>query len=198
MFIRTASSGNERKQKWNRVNEWRNCMTVHACSMLTSGGDTQMNEKYTDGRESTDPDVFWSGSCILVVRVPVLCSSDRAVDGCAWSADTSSLLYSLPEVHKLNVPVHPIVSFVQSPTYQLSKHLSDVGWLVSISCPKFQGVCRFYHHSNPHRWRVTSVLRHSVSLHERTNGSGDWSCTEAPQEGWDTGRKDIPEHRGNH
>ena len=33
-------------------------------------------------------------------------------------------LYGLPKLHKPGVPLRPIVSFIQSPSYQLSKHLS--------------------------------------------------------------------------
>ena len=33
------------------------------------------------------------------------------------------LLYGLPKIHKPGVPLRPIVSFVSSPTYALSKHL---------------------------------------------------------------------------
>ena len=40
------------------------------------------------------------------------------------SCGKTPLLYGLPKVHKPNVPLRPIASFIQSPTYQLSKHLS--------------------------------------------------------------------------
>ena len=36
------------------------------------------------------------------------------------------LLYGLPEVHKADVPLRPIVSFVCSPTYELSKFLAGL------------------------------------------------------------------------
>ena len=39
------------------------------------------------------------------------------------SAGGTPLFYGLPKVHKPNVPLRPIASFVGSPTYQLSKHL---------------------------------------------------------------------------
>ena len=35
-------------------------------------------------------------------------------------------LYGLPKLHKPNIPMWPIVSFRGSPTYQLSKYLSNV------------------------------------------------------------------------
>ena len=34
------------------------------------------------------------------------------------------LLYGLPKIHKPGIPLRPIVSFVSSPTYALSKHLA--------------------------------------------------------------------------
>ena len=42
------------------------------------------------------------------------------------SGGSTPLLYGLPKIHKPNVPLHPTVSFVQSPTYQLSKHLTRI------------------------------------------------------------------------
>ena len=42
------------------------------------------------------------------------------------SAGSLPLLYELPKVHKPEVPLHPIVSFLLSPTYQLSKHLATI------------------------------------------------------------------------
>ena len=35
-------------------------------------------------------------------------------------------LYGLPKLHKPNIPMWPIVSFCGSPTYQLSKYLTNV------------------------------------------------------------------------
>ena len=35
-------------------------------------------------------------------------------------------LYGLPKIHKEGVSLRPIVSFVVSPTYELSKYLSDI------------------------------------------------------------------------
>ena len=42
------------------------------------------------------------------------------------SAGRLPLLYGLPKVHKPEVPLRPIVSFLHSPTYQLSKHLATI------------------------------------------------------------------------
>ena len=42
------------------------------------------------------------------------------------SAGKIPLLYRLPKVHKPGIPLRPIVSFINSPTYQLSKHLVSI------------------------------------------------------------------------
>ena len=42
------------------------------------------------------------------------------------SAGKVLLLYRLPKVHKVGIPLRPIVSFVNSPTYALSKHLVHI------------------------------------------------------------------------
>ena len=38
----------------------------------------------------------------------------------------SAKLYGLPKLHKPNIPMRPIVSFCGSPSYQLSKHLTNI------------------------------------------------------------------------
>ena len=42
------------------------------------------------------------------------------------SAGHIPLLYALPKIHKQDVPLRPIVSFISSPTYSLSKHLVSI------------------------------------------------------------------------
>ena len=42
------------------------------------------------------------------------------------SGGRTPCLYGLPKIHKDGVPLRPIVSFTQSPTYQLSKYLSQL------------------------------------------------------------------------
>ena len=42
------------------------------------------------------------------------------------SAGNIPRLYGLPKIHKPGTPLRPIVSFVDSPSYQLSKHLSEL------------------------------------------------------------------------
>ena len=42
------------------------------------------------------------------------------------SGGSVPLMYGLPKIHQPGVPLRPIVSFVSSPTYQLSKYLSRV------------------------------------------------------------------------
>ena len=39
---------------------------------------------------------------------------------------TKPLLYGLPKIHKPEIPLRPIVSFLNSPTYELSKHLVSI------------------------------------------------------------------------
>lgn len=51
---------------------------------------------------------------------------DRLYERLRSSNGKTPLLYGLPKVHKPEVPLRPIASFVHSPTYQLSKHLSQL------------------------------------------------------------------------
>ena len=39
-----------------------------------------------------------------------------------------SRFYGLPKIHKVSVPLRPIVSFINSPTYNLSKFLSRLAY----------------------------------------------------------------------
>jgi len=39
------------------------------------------------------------------------------------ASGATPLLYGLPKIHKPEVPLRPIASFINSPSYQLSKHL---------------------------------------------------------------------------
>ena len=51
------------------------------------------------------------------------------------SAGRTTSLYGLQKIHKPDVPLRPIVSFIQSPTYELSKHLAQLlAPLVGQSC----------------------------------------------------------------
>ena len=43
-----------------------------------------------------------------------------------YSVSQPTKLYGLPKLHKPNIPMRPIVSFCGSPTYQLSKYLTNV------------------------------------------------------------------------
>ena len=51
-------------------------------------------------------------------------------DAIYWRLRSSNgktpLLYGLPKIHKVDVPMRPIVSFLHSPTYHLSKHLCSL------------------------------------------------------------------------
>ena len=51
---------------------------------------------------------------------------DRLYERLRSSNGKTPLLYGLPKVHKPEVPLRPIASFVHSLTYQLSKHLSQL------------------------------------------------------------------------
>ena len=51
---------------------------------------------------------------------------DRVYACLRSSAGKTPLLYGLPQVHKPDVPLRPIVSFVSSPTYGLSKFLAGL------------------------------------------------------------------------
>ena len=42
------------------------------------------------------------------------------------SAGRTPPLYGFPKIHKRDVPLRPIASFVHSPSYQLSKHLAQI------------------------------------------------------------------------
>ena len=52
--------------------------------------------------------------------------SDTLYNRLRCSAGRIPLLYALPKIHKPEVPLRPIVSFVSSPTYYLSKHLVHI------------------------------------------------------------------------
>lgn len=46
---------------------------------------------------------------------------------------TCARLYELPKVHKPEIPLRPIVSFVNSPTYDLSKFLCNILAVISVA-----------------------------------------------------------------
>ena len=51
---------------------------------------------------------------------------DRLYQRLRSSSEVTPRIYGLPNVHKPDVPLRPIVSFYTSPTYQLSRHLSPI------------------------------------------------------------------------
>ena len=64
------------------------------------------------------------------------------------SAGRVPLLYGLPKVHKQAVPLRPIVSFVTSLTYQLSKFLVSVlvplvGQTMQLLCEELKVLAEF-------------------------------------------------------
>ena len=49
--------------------------------------------------------------------------------GAIWCSEAlSPRLCRLPKIHKLDVPLRPIVSAIGSPTYNLAKHLTELLW----------------------------------------------------------------------
>ena len=50
------------------------------------------------------------------------------------SKDVTPRFYGLPKIHKASVPLRPIVSFINSPTYNLSKFLSRILSSLLVNC----------------------------------------------------------------
>ena len=82
------------------------------CHSLASKGNITMVTLVGSGEEGV-----WS---------PDPAMSKRLHHWLRSSAGKVPLLYSLPKVHKPDMPLQPIVSFVNSPTYVLSKHLVTI------------------------------------------------------------------------
>ena len=79
------------------------------------------------------------------------------------SAGRLPLLYGLPKVHKPEVPLRPIVSFLRSPTYQLSKHLATILSPLVGNSPSMCGTRRPSPSSSSHKsFQVTSSLSPSM------------------------------------
>lgn len=49
----------------------------------------------------------------------------------------SPMLYGLPKIHKVNIPIRPVVSYIGAPAYNLSRHLNYLLKLKSNYTPKF-------------------------------------------------------------
>ena len=66
----------------------------------------------------------------LTNKLPTLKKTDkidfRRYNRLRCSVPQPPKLYGLPKLHKPNIPMRPIVSFCGSPTYQLSKYLTNV------------------------------------------------------------------------
>ena len=58
--------------------------------------------------------------------------------------------YGLPKIHKEQVPLHPIVSTIGSPTYTLAKHLATILLPIVGQTP-----------SLPHISRIENILLNS-------------------------------------
>ena len=85
--------------------------------------------------------------------------SDHLYNRLRCSAGRLPLLYGLPKVHKPEVPLRPIVSFVHSPTYQLSKHLAKLlSPLVGNSPSHVRNSCSFVKFIRPQVLQEGEVL----------------------------------------
>ena len=108
-----------------------------------------------------------------------------------FSNGKTPLLYGLPKVHKPEVPLRPIASFIHSPTYQLSKHLSQLlSALVgksTIGCAQLKGIrqlhCRTEH---VRRW-IAGVLSCHITVHQCPDRACHWCCTQTTFGRWDAG-----------
>ena len=68
-------------------------------------------------------------------------------------------LYGLPKVHKQDIPLRPIVSFVSSPTYQLSKFLTSLlSAIVGLSDHHVRNSQHFVQFVSTQKLRDTEVL----------------------------------------
>ena len=102
--------------------------------------------------------------------------SDRLYDRLRCSAGRLPLLYGLPKVHKPEVPLRPIVSFVHSPTYQLSKHLAKLlSPLVGNSPSHVRNSHSFCQFIQPQVLREGEVLIPGSILKQRSIFQEKWS-----------------------
>lgn len=63
---------------------------------------------------------------------------EKIYDRLRCSNGVTPRLYGLPKIHKPDIPLRPIVSFLSSPTYNLSKHLASI---LSPPCRQNPFVC---------------------------------------------------------
>ena len=92
--------------------------------------DDKMNSLLEDLKTyrklTKDPTAFLEGkmNAMLLCTKKAGSISDALENRLRSSAGRLPLLYGLPKIHKPEVPLRAIVSFIHSPTYQLSKHLA--------------------------------------------------------------------------
>jgi hypothetical protein len=154
---------------WSRslTSRQRECYSSDGLRRVSQedAGDVGWWKTYRKLKKDPAPALEWKMNALLLSMKKKCSLPDRLYEMLWSSAGRNLLLYGLPKVHKLNVPMRPIVSFVQSPTYHFSKHLSDllsplIGQLF-VTSKNLQILsplrpCR--------RWDA-SVLRHRISLH---------------------------------
>ena len=90
----------------------------------------------------------------------------------------SAKLYGLPKLHKPNIPMRPIVSFCGSPTYQLSKHFTNIlKPLTDKSRQKLQSTDNFierYQNNTNTRRPQACILWRQITFHQHTTSTCPW------------------------
>ena len=92
--------------------------------------DSPVNDKQTYEVLKRDPTPVLQRKLNNKLRMLTLKKTDkidfRRYNRLRCSVPQPPKLYGLPKLHKLNIPMRSIVSFCGSPTYQLSKYLTNV------------------------------------------------------------------------
>ena len=100
------------------------------------------------------------------------------------SAHRTPVVYGLPKVHRARIPLRPFVSFIQSPTYQLSQHLSHllfplVGTLHLQSVTPKTSV-----QPKSCKRRDLCIISCRFTLHQHSHRPGSWCYLLPPVHGW--------------
>ena len=90
----------------------------------------------------------------------------------------SAKLYGLPKLDKPNTPMRPIVSFCGSPTYQVSKHFTNIlKPLTDNSRHKLQSTDNFiwrYQNGTNTRRPQACILRRQITFNQHTTPTCPW------------------------